>query len=57
MIEYNMVLYTTFCLYRHLFKARIGFYTAETIYRIPKKVMPFLNNCFKIQIKTLRIKY
>ncbi len=52
----NIVLNTTFCVYRHLFKAIIGFYS-KTIYRITKKVLPLINNCFKIQIKTLRIKY
>ncbi len=29
----------------------------QTIYKITGKVMPFYNNCFKIQIKTFRIKY
>ncbi len=30
---------------------------SQTIYKITGKVMPFYNNCFKIQIKTFRIKY
>jgi hypothetical protein len=30
---------------------------SQTIYKITGKVMPFYNNCFKIQIKTFEIKY